>query len=307
VIILKLASTTANFKILPVDDHLERVRHVAKAGFKYVDLSFYSIDKVNSPFMLENFKEYTGQLKNLADELGIKYVQAHLPNCNPLDKEHFYEYCRCTIRAIEVCGMLGIENAVIHTGWMEGITKKQYFEMNAEALKPIFPAMEKNNVNVLIENSAKANMGDKYFFLTGADMKEFIDYVKHPLIHACWDLGHANMEGHQYQDIIALGDDLRAIHVHDNNGKCDQHVAPFTGTLNMDEVITALIDIDYKDYFTFETYSAVSTGKTWYLKRKTFDRDTRLFNPTIDIYDAAEKFLFQIGKACLTAYNIYEE
>ena len=203
--------------------------------------------------------------------------------------------------------MLGIENAVIHTGWMEGITKKQYFEMNAEALKPIFPAMEKNNVNVLIENSAKANMGDKYFFLTGADMKEFIDYVKHPLIHACWDLGHANMEGHQYQDIIALGDDLRAIHVHDNNGKCDQHVAPFTGTLNMDEVITALIDIDYKDYFTFETYSAVSTGKTWYLKRKTFDRDTRLFNPTIDIYDAAEKFLFQIGKACLTAYNIYEE
>lgn len=304
---MKIATTTGDFRTIPSDDHLERVRHIAKAGFKYIDLSFYTIDKNNSPFMLENFKEYTQQLKELADELGVKYVQAHLPDCNPLDEEHFDEYCKCTIRAIEVCGMLGIENAVIHTGWMEGITKEQYFEMNYDALKPLFPAMEKNNVNVLIENSTKANMGNKYFFLTGADMKEFIEYVNHPLIHACWDLGHANIEGHQYEDIIALGDDLRAIHVHDNNGKSDQHIAPFCGILNIDEVITALIDSGYKGYFTFEAECTISFGTTWQLKRRKFDRDTRLFNPTTEMYDAAEKFLFQIGKACLSAYGIYEE
>lgn len=304
---MKIATTTGDFLTIPADDHLERVRHIAKAGFKYIDLSFYSIDKINSPFMLENFKEYVNQLKDLADELGVKYVQAHLPNCNPLDKEHFNEYVNCTTRAIEICGMLGIENAVIHTGWMDGITKEQYFEMNYDALKPLFPAMEKNNVNVLIENSTKANMGEKYFFLTGTDMKEFIEYVNHPLIHTCWDLGHANIEGHQYDDIITLGDDLRAIHVHDNNGKGDQHIAPFCGTLNMDEVITALIDIGYKGYFTFEADCTVSFGNTWQLKRKTFDKDTRLFNPTTEMYDAAEKFLFEIGKACLTAYGIYED
>ena len=42
---MKIASTTGDFKTLPKDDHLERVRHVAKAGFKYIDLSFYDIDK----------------------------------------------------------------------------------------------------------------------------------------------------------------------------------------------------------------------------------------------------------------------
>lgn len=304
---MKLASTTGDFRTLPNDDHLERVRHIAKAGFKYVDLSFYSIDKENSPFMLDNYEEYVNSLKCLADELGVKYVQAHLPNCNPLDKEHFEEYCKCTIRSIEICGMLGIENAVIHTGWMDGVTKEEYFEMNFEALKPLFPAMERNNVNVLIENSAKSNMGDKYFFFTGQDMKEFIEYVNHPLLHACWDLGHANIEGHQYEDIIALGDDLRAIHVHDNNGKGDQHVALFRGTLNIDEVIAALIDIDYKGYFTFEADCTVSFGETWMLKRKKFERDTRLFNPTTEMYDAAEKFSYEIGKACLTAYGICEE
>ena len=304
---VKIASTTADFKSLPDDDYLERVRHVAKAGFKYIDLSLYNINKKNNPFMQDNFEEYVKELKKLAEELGIKYVQAHLPNCNPMDKEHFDEYVNCTIRAIEVCGMLGIENVVIHTGWMDGVTKEEYFEINYNALKPLFPAMEKNNVNVLIENSTKANMGEKYFFLTGREMKEFIEYVNHPLLHACWDLGHANIEGHQYEDIMTLGDDLRAIHVHDNNGKGDEHVALFTGTVNIDEVINALIDSGYKGYFTFETDNAVSCGKTWQLNRRIFERDTRLFNPTTEMYDAAEKFIFELGKACLKAYGIYEE
>ena len=304
---MKIAYTTGDFKPLPVDHHLERVRHLANAGFKYIDLSFYSIDKANSPFMQDGYKEYASKLKALAEELGVTYVQSHLPNCNPLDKERFDEYLQCTIRSIEVCGLLGIKNAVIHTGWMSGITKEEYFKMNLEALKPLFPAMEQNNVNVLIENSTKANMGDNYFFFTGKDMKEFIEYVNHPLIHACWDLGHANIEGHQYKDIMDLGDDLRALHVHDNNGIADEHQSPFSGTLNMDEVITALIDSGYKGYFTFEADCTVSYGQTWLLDRTKFERDTRLFNPTIEMYDAAEKFLFEIGKACLSAYDLYEE
>lgn len=202
---------------------------------------------------------------------------------------------------------MGIENAVIHVGWKENISKEQFFEENRKALKPLFPAMEKYHVNVLIENSAKSNMGEKYYFLTDEDMKAFIQYVNHPLLHACWDLGHANIEGHQYEDIIALSDDLRAIHVHDNNGIGDEHIALFSGTLNMDEVITALIDSGYKGYFTFEADCTVSFGQTWQLNRRKFDRDVRLFNPTTEMYDAAERFLFELGRACLSAYGIYEE
>lgn len=304
---MKLASTTGDFRPIPVDDHLERVRHVASAGFKYVDLSFYSIDKENSPFMLDNYEGYVKELKDLAKELGVEYVQAHLPNCNPLDEDNFDEYVKCTVRSIEICGMLGIENAVIHVGWKNGITKEQFFSMNYDALKPLFPAMEKSNVNVLIENSTRANMRDMYYFLTGADMKEFIDYVNHPLIHACWDLGHANIEGHQYEDIMTLGDDLRAIHVHDNDGTKDEHITLFRGTVNMDEVMNGLIDSGYKGYFTFEADSTLTFGQSWLVKRHSFDKDTRLFNPTIEMYDAAEHLLFEIGKGCLSAYNIYEE
>ena len=36
-------------------------------------------------------------------------------------------------------------------------------------------------------------------------MVEFLNYVGHPLLHACWDTGHANCEGSQYDDIVTLG------------------------------------------------------------------------------------------------------
>ena len=106
---------------------------------------------------------------------------------------------------------------------------------------------------------------------------------------------------------MTLGDDLRAIHVHDNNGKADEHVILFRGTVNIDEVITALIDSGYKGYFTFEAECTLSLGNAWHVKRKKFDKNNRLFNPTTEMYDANEKFLFEIGKSCLSAYGIYEE
>ncbi|MBQ8508710.1 MAG: hypothetical protein IJ493_02270 [Clostridia bacterium] len=81
--------------------------------------------------------------------------------------------------------MLGIPNAVIHTGWLDGVEKEQYYRDNLEFLRSFFPAMEKYGVNLLIENSTRANMGTKYFFYEGRDMMEFLEYANHPLLHAC--------------------------------------------------------------------------------------------------------------------------
>ncbi len=304
---MKLCTTTGDFKPLGNDEHIERLRHVAAAGFKHIDLSFYDIDKENSPFMRHDWRLYADKLKAVADELGVTFVQSHLPNCNPLDTDRFDQYVNCTKRCIEAGAYLGIDNAVIHVGWKKGISKEEFFALNKAALTPLFATMEKYRVNVLIENSCRSNMGKSYYFYTGADMKEFLDYVSHPFLFACWDTGHANVEGHQYEDILALGDSLKGIHFNDNNGIGDEHIAPFRGTLNVDEVLTALIEIGYKGYLTFEAGCTASYGDTWQLKRHPFAKDTRLFNPTLAIYDAATRYLYEIGKACLTAYNIFEE
>ena len=84
-------------------------------------------------------------------------------------------------------------------------------------------------------------------------MRAFIEYVDHPNFHGCWDTGHANISFFsQYNDILALGDEMYAIHYQDNTGTSDAHLLPFCGTMDHNEVMQALVDIDYKGYFTLE-------------------------------------------------------
>lgn len=192
---MKLATTTCDFGIYPT--HEERIRHLYDAGFRYIDLSLYTEGDMRD-FMKHDWKETARNLKVYTESLGMKFVQAHSPGGNPLSRDAKWDWLlESTIRSIEVCGILGIPSTVVHAGWAADIGREEYYEKNLEFYRLLWPVMEQNNVNVLVENSTKANMGSNYYFLTGADMKEFLKYAGHPLLHACWDTGHANIEGHQ--------------------------------------------------------------------------------------------------------------
>ena len=189
-------------------------------------------------------------------------------------------------------------------GEIDGV---HYYFVNREFFEKLFPAMEKNNVNVLVENSTKATMGTIYHLTTGADMKYFADYVNHPLFHVCWDTGHANCEGNQYEDILAIGEHLYGIHVNDNLGKRDEHILPYMGCVNLDEIINALIDSGYKGYFTFEATNSLRPAKYWLGDRKTFKKDTRLAEPQLFMQRRMEKLMYDLGKYALESYNVFED
>ena len=53
-------------------------------------------------------------------------------------------------------------------------------------------------------------------------------------------------------DIIALGDEMHAIHFHDNLGT-DSHMIPYYGNMDIDEVMRALRVIGFTGDFTLET------------------------------------------------------
>lgn len=304
---MKLATTTGDFNIL-LQDHEAKLAALAKTGFKYVDLDLYKIDQSqNGIFMSDGWQDYVLKLKVLAKKLGLTFCQAHSPVGNPLDSNGYDELLASTIRSVEICGILGIKNLVVHAGWAPEIGKDEYFSRNLKFYSKLFPVMEKWNVNVLTENSAKCNLGAFHYFFDGKEMREFLDYADHPLLNACWDTGHANVEGHQYEDILALGDRLKALHINDNLGLKDQHIAPFMGTLNIDEVITALKEINYDGYFTFEASDTVKSGKHWLQTRQNTDfKENRLYNPPLAVEIAKVNFLYEIGKAILTEYGVYE-
>lgn len=301
---MKLATTTADFSDF-CKDHKEMVRCVSEAGFRYVDLNMYDLDIPGSPFMAQGWESYTKELGEYAEKLGVRFVQAHAPGMrgNVLEKNEKYDYfVKSTHRSIEICSMLDIKNIVFHTGWKEGVSKEQYFKENADFVRLFIPDLERGSVNLCIENSTKVNMGTKYFFLEGYEMNEFIDYVGHPLLKACWDVGHANLEGHNYKDIVDLGSNLAALHIHDNFN-FDSHQMPFTGNINMDEIMKALTQINYSGFFTMEATWTMTPGKV----RKNPEYNDKLCHIPLDIRLCSEKLLFKVGKWILSSYDCYEE
>ena len=150
-------------------------------------------------------------------------------------------------------------------------------------------------------------MRDMYFTNSGADMKSFVEYVNHPLFHACWDTGHANIEGNQYNEIMALGEDLKAVHINDNRGMQDEHLIPYFGTVNMDEIMHALMDVEFKGYFTYEASSSLTMEKYWLRDRRIFTDDKRLINPQLFMQKHLEKLLYDTGVYMLETYDCYEE
>lgn len=304
---MKLATTTDDL-FLYCTNYTERIKHVIEAGFRYIDLGMYDIKDDDELLSSDNWRENAERIGEYAKNNGALFVQAHSPGGNPLTEDEASErLIDATIRSIEICGILKIPNIVVHAGMLPGIDKKEYFERNRTFFRKLFPAMEKNNVNVLCENSTKANMRDMYFTNSGEDMESFIQYVNHPLFHGCWDTGHANIEGSQYSQILALGKDLYALHINDNRGMQDEHLIPYFGTVNMDEIMHALIDCGYKGYFTFEGSSTLRTEKSWFGDRRSFDGDNRLVQPQLFMQKQLLKLMYDIGVYILKKYDCYEE
>ena len=304
---MKLATTLGDFRRY-CDTYEERVKHICEAGFRYLDLDMYTPSTGDALLISDDWKENAKKLKSYAENFGATFIQAHSPGGNPLETgEKFDNLLKTTIRSIEVCGEIGIKNTVVHAGMLSGISKEEYFERNREFFRKLIPAMEKSGVNVLCENSTKANMGGMYFTNSGSDMLEFVKYVDHPLFHACWDTGHANCEGNQYDEIMTLGNELYALHINDNRGQKDEHLIPYFGTMNMDDVMHALIDSGYSGYFTFEASSCLRHSRYWLGNRRAFEEDDRLAEPQLFMQKQLEKLMFDTGKYILEKYNLYEE
>ena len=303
---MKLATTTGDFDRF-YKTYQERIESVCDAGFRHIDLSMYIIGENDELLVSDNWKENAKAILEYTGRKGADFVQAHSPGGNPLSEEKSVadEILRNTIRSIDICGVLGIPHIVVHAGTVKGAGKEESFEKNKEFFEKLFPAMERNNVNVLCENSTQKNVGDMYFTNSGADIKEFVEYVGHPLFHACWDTGHGNCEGNQYDDILNIGSDLYAVHINDNSGRGDEHVLPYMGTVNMDEIMNALIDIKYKGVFTFECSSALRPACYWQGNRKIFEKDNRLLEPVVFMQKHIEKLLYDTGEYILKKYNCF--
>ena len=290
-----------------------------ETGFRHLDFSFgYLADVPDSPFFAEGdgWKREIDEAMETAAKLGMDFVVAH-DNSMPDDFAaggEVRERCLTQLRnSIEACGRMGIRDMVIHGEfkWDDPeASDEERFEHNRVYYEAFSDALDKYNVNGLVENGGTAE------FLLGS-----IRYAKNPRMHAVWDVGHANIEPEvlsQYDSIMALGEELRTVHIHDNFGKelvgkltkteCDVHMLPYTGTANYDEVICALLDSGYQGYFNMEAVELLRRESSYaWNPRHVWERERRALNPSEKVRVLAEQLLYEIGKSMLEAYDCFEE
>lgn len=265
--------------------------------------------------------EQARKLKALMEQVEITIAQAHCPLSNPFlspqgDKKPL-EYLANTLR---FCAEADIPHVVIHPGCRTDNTREEFFESNVALYRSLIPYAEETGVTVLVENVG--NYFDSYFFYNGQDLRQLLDEVNHPLVAACWDIGHANhfdrKHANPYDSITALGDKLLAIHAHDNVGfftdaarqkRMDLHTMPYFSIfagVNWDAVLQALKDIHYRGTFNFEARIPAAS-----FQRPPFVYHGEVVNklamPPLSVWKTVNTGLYEMGKFMLETYEMYEE
>lgn len=201
----------------------------------------------------------------------LTVTQAHAPFPAFLAKEpELLDYMISVYEAcIHVCKAAGCRNLVIH-----GIspdrnnTDEQIRQMNWMLYTSLISALCQTGVTVCLENLfTRGSSGRGADFGPGhcADAQEaakLIDRLNEVTGQECFglclDTGHLNLLHIDPQLYVAtLGKRIKALHIHDNNGLNDQHLAPYNGNICWKNYLSALRDSGYRGDLSFETYAQV--------------------------------------------------
>lgn len=238
---------------------LESLALCREAGFKVFDMNFCDNGLQDGFLMSDDWERKIDEIMEAGSRLGIEFSQSHLEFYNVLDfripnREIREELVR---RGIAASGKMGVKWAVLHPGtiYEDGAySLEKSRKANMEYLKPHLEQAALWGVGIAVEN-----LPDKERRRFGGAPEELIDFVdemKTENLGICWDIGHANlMKLDQAQWIRRIGPRLKAVHVADNFGEWDEHMAPYYGSVNWVSVVQALKEIEFPYDFTFEIHN----------------------------------------------------
>ena len=125
-------------------------------------------------------------------------------------------------RALEIAEYIPFRYLVQHLG----VTGEEYDERKLDsaftALEEISLFAKQRGVEVLLENTPNA--------LASSERLHLFNGMTHLNLNYCFDIGHAHMTEGVETAFRSMKDRIRSTHIHDNNGKEDQHLFPLNST-----------------------------------------------------------------------------
>lgn len=241
----------------------EGFRKIKAHGYDCIDYS--ELSSLQSPiytFSFAKYKSYLTELGKTVREAGLEISQMHglWPTAGDTEisgREKNLDYFK---KEIEGAAYLRCPKIVIHPcmayGWASG-TKEQMFEVNVNLLTTLLPYAKTANVTLCLENMPFRKPSA---FSDIQELKDILMAINSPFVKACLDTGHlVAMGDSMYESICILGEDLAALHVHDDVSGQDRHLLPFQGQNDWQGFIKGLRDIRFNGCISLETNISLAT------------------------------------------------
>ena len=159
------------------------------------------------------------------------------------------------VQSLEVAAELGAKKVVLHPSMVFGMgafvmgTVKDYFY---EFLAEMVAAASQLKLTICLENMMPRNL----LGVEPADFEEIFEM--YPTLQMTLDTGHANIgdpaASRLWELVERFGNSLGHIHISDNLGKRDDHLAVGQGTVDFSTLISRLVELGYDDTITLEIF-----------------------------------------------------
>ena len=238
---------------------VKNIRMICEAGFDALDYSMFCLRDYDTVLNTSDYRRYVLELKKIVEGYGKFFNQAHapFPSYRVGDDTYNKVILERIKRAIEIAGILGVKNIVVHPTYFVNDSQRN-LELNAEFYNAFIPLCKEYNIKVACENmfgrDGRRDCIIPNICSLGDEFRKMMEMLDPEYFTACVDIGHAGLVGTTASDMLrTLGHDyVGCLHVHDNNYKNDLHCPPFFYDLDWEDITQALADIDYKGDFTFE-------------------------------------------------------
>ncbi|MCM1182897.1 MAG: sugar phosphate isomerase/epimerase [Roseburia sp.] len=261
-----------------------------RAGFSCADFSLngYLLNTALYQSEVNTFFDYSvGELerffaphKRAAAEERITINQMHMPYPNyvPKGSDELNAYLRNVVapKSMHICAFFECPYIVVHgfkLAYFLGSEEAEW-QRTEEFLDFLAPMAKEMGITICIENLYNG-IGGHLVEGPCCDVRKAVERIDrmNDKYHAevlgfCFDTGHANLVGLDFERFItALDDRLKVLHIHDNDGVADLHQIPFTFTktrenkpsTDWDGFIRGLRGIGWSRELSFETAPVLTT------------------------------------------------
>ena len=238
----------------------DKYKKLKEHGFSCVDYGMVDTNDGVYSFDDNQFEEFMKKEKALAEASGIEVSQVHGPwRYPPQDStaEDRAERLEKMKKSIRGAALLGCKYWVVHPIMPCGLidlkdgTMEKTRELNLQFMNELLKTAKEYGVIICLENMPMLN----FSISTPTQILNFVNEINDENFKICLDTGHVNVfEDLSVADAVyELGDKLTVLHVHDNSGVEDEHLAPFSGGIDWVDFSKALKETGFDGVISLET------------------------------------------------------